>query len=47
MKLLHEKVTYIVKAGQRMPLGRVVEQSIVLLREGLADGFVLRVQSHL
>ena len=40
-------VTHVVEVDQLVTLRRVVEQGVVLLGEGLADRFVLRVQGHL
>ncbi len=40
-------VTHVVEVDQLVTLRRVVEQGVVLLGEGLADGLVLRVQGHL
>ena len=37
----------VVEVDELRPRGGVVEERVVLLREGLADGVVLRIQGHL
>ena len=43
----HERLLGVVEVDELRPLGRVVEEGVVLLREGLAYGLVLRIQGHL
>ena len=43
----HERLLGVVEIDELRPLGRVVEEGVVLLREGLAYGLVLRIQGHL
>lgn len=41
-----KKAAYIVHVDEVRPLGRVVEEGIVLLHEALPDGLVVDVQCH-
>ena len=43
----HERLLGVVEVDEPRPLGRVVEELVVLLDEGLANGLVVGIQRHL
>ena len=38
--------SYVVERAELLSLSGIVEEGIILLREGLANGFVLRIECH-